>query len=161
MQQRKVPTIALTAKGTEQFGDIKDPIEWRISRLKKKSIIFSFANLNKRILWQGDAGYESGVIFSGKQSKGQALQYFLENIAYWKPKHIIFTDDNPDYLNSVREMCSKLGIKFTGFYYKAAVFDKDNELSPEVARFQFKTLYEKGIWISDDEAQKIIQQKKR
>lgn len=116
--------------------------------------------MNKRILWQSGAGYESGVIFSGKQSKGKALQYFLENIAHWKPKHIIFTGDNPEYLNSVHEICDKLGIKFTGFYYKAVEFDKDNDINPKVVRFQLQTLYDQGVWIPDDKAQKIIQQKK-
>jgi hypothetical protein len=98
---------------------------------------------------------------SGKQSKGQALQYFLENIAKWKPKHIIFIDDNPEYLNSVSEMCNRLKIKFTGFHYKAAVFDQDEELSPEIARLQLKTLDEKEIWITDSEAKKIIETERK
>ncbi len=162
LQKRGIPTIALTAKGTEKFGDISDPMEWRISRLKRKGIVFAFENLNKRILWDDEAGdkagFESGVIFSGKQPKGKALQYFLEKIAHYKPKHIIFVDDNPEYLNSVHEMCSKLSIKFTGFHYKAAVFDQDQELSPEIARLQLKTLDEKEIWIPDSEAKKIIEE---
>lgn len=161
LQQRKIPTVALTAKGTEKFGAIEDPIEWRISRLRRKGINFSFENLNKRILWGDEAGYESGIIFSGKQPKGQALQYFLEKIAHYQPKHIIFVDDNPDYLNSVSKMCSNLGIKFTGFHYKAAVFDQDEELSLDVGRLQLKTLDEKEIWIPDSEAKKIIEEGKK
>jgi hypothetical protein len=153
---RKIPSIALTAIGTGKFGNIDDPMHLRVSRLKEKGILFAFENLNKRILWNDEAGYESGVIFSGKQSKGQALQYFLENIADWKPKHIIFIDDNSEYLDSVHEMCNKLKIKFTGFHYKAAVFDQDKELSPEVARLQIKTLDEQGVWIPDLEAYKIV-----
>jgi Protein of unknown function (DUF2608) len=38
LQKRKIPTIALTAKGTEKFGDIADPMEWRIFRLKLMKI---------------------------------------------------------------------------------------------------------------------------
>lgn len=161
LQQRKIPTVALTAKGTEKFGAIEDPMQWRISRLKQKGIVFAFENLNKRILWDDEAGYESGVIFSGKQSKGEALQYFLENIAHSQPKHIIFVDDNPEYLNSMNSMCNRLKIKFTGFHYKAAVFDQDEELSSEVARLQLKTLDEKEIWIPDSEAKKIIEEVKK
>jgi hypothetical protein len=157
LQIRKIPSLALTAMGTGKFGNIEDPMHLRSSRLKEKDIVFAFENLDKRILWEDEAGYESGVIFSGKQSKGQALQYFLENIAHWKPKHIIFVDDNPEYLNSMHEMCSRLKIKFTGFHYKAAVFDKDKELSPEIARLQLKTLDEQGVWIPDDEAHKQIE----
>ena len=158
---RKSPSIALTAMGTEKFGNIDDPIYLRVSRLKEKCILFGFENLKKRILWDDEAGYESGIIFSGKQSKGEALQYFLENIAHWKPKHVIFVDDNPDYLNSVSKMCSKLGIKFTGFHYKAAAFDQDEALSPEVARLQIKTLDEQEIWIPDLEAKGIIKEGKK
>jgi hypothetical protein len=155
---RKIPNLALTAMGTGKFGNIEDPMQLRVSRLKEKGIIFAFENLDKRILWENEAGYESGVIFSGKQSKGQALQYFLENIAHYQPKHIIFVDDNPEYLNSMHEMCNNLRIKFTGFHYKAAVFDKDKELSPEVARLQLKTLDEQEIWIPDSEAKKIVKE---
>ncbi len=154
---RKVRAIGLTAMGTGKFGNIDDPMYLRVSRLKEKGIVFAFENLNKRILWDDEAGFESGVIFSGKQSKGQALQYFLENIADWKPKHIIFIDDNPEYLNSIYSMCSNLGIKFTGFHYKAAIFDQDKNLSPEVAKLQIKTLDEQGVWVSDFEAKKIIE----
>lgn len=154
---KKIPSIALTAMGTGKFGNIDDPMHLRVSRLKEKGIVFAFENLNKRILWDDEAGYESGVIFSGKQSKGEALQYFLENIAHWKPKHIIFVDDNPEYLNSMHSMCNRLKIKFTGFHYKAVVFDQDKELSPEVARLQIKTLDEQGVWIPDDEAYKQIE----
>jgi hypothetical protein len=157
LQQKNIATIALTAKATEKFGDIQDPMEWRISRLKQQGIVFTFKNLDKRILWCDEAGFEAGIIFSGNQSKGQALQYFLENVACYKPKHIIFVDDNPEYLNSVQEMCSRLKIKFTGFHYKAAVFDQDEELSIEVARLQLKTLDEQGVWIPDDEAYKQIE----
>ena len=117
----------------------------RVSRLKEKGIVFTFENLNKRILCDAEAGYESGGIFSGKQSKGEELQYFLENIAYWRPKHIIFVDDNSEYLNSMSEMCNRLKIKFRGFHYKAAVFDQDEESSLDVARLQLKTLDEKEI----------------
>lgn len=160
---RKVPSIALTAVGTGKFGNIDDPMHLRVSRLKEKGIVFAFVfeNLNKRILWDDEAGYESGVIFSGQQSKGEALQYFLDNISQWKPKHIIFVDDNPEYLNSMSEMCNRLKIKFTGFHYKAAVFDQDQELSSEVARLQLKTLDEKELWIPDSEAKKIIEEGRR
>jgi len=97
-------------------------------------------------------------LFFQANRKGQALQYFLENIAHYRPKHIIFIDDNTEYLNSVHEMCSRLKIKFTGFHYKAAIFDQDQELSPEVARLQLKILDEQEIWIPDFEAKKIIQE---
>ncbi|ETZ04341.1 DUF2608 domain-containing protein [Holospora undulata] len=158
---RKIPSIALTAMGTGKFGNIDDPMHLRVFRLKEKGILFGFENLNKRILWDDEAGYESGVIFSGKQSKGEALQYFLENIAHWKPKHIIFVDDNLEYLNSMSSMCNRLKIKFTGFHYKAAVFDQDEELSSEIARLQLKTLDEKEIWIPDSEAKEIIEEGKK
>ena len=161
LQQRKIPSLALTAMGTEKFGNIEDPMHLRVSRLKEKGIVFSFANLEKRILWEDEAGYESGVIFAGKQSKGQALKYFLENVIKWKPKHIIFIDDNTDYLNSVHEMCDNLAIQFTGFYYKASVFDQDQELSPEVARLQLKTLDEQKIWIPDSETHKMIEEERK
>lgn len=156
LQQRKIPSVALTAMGTKKFGKVEDPMKLRVSRLKEKGIIFGFFEAGKRTLWDNEAGYESGVIFSGKHSKGHALEYFLENIAKWKPKHIIFIDDNAAYLNSVNEICIKLGIKFTGFHYLASVFDKDKDLDPEIARLQLKILDEQKIWIPDTEAHKLL-----
>lgn len=155
LQKRKIPTIALTKVGTEKYGYINDPMTLRTSRLKEKGIIFSFGKLNERIIFGDDSGYNSGIIFAGKQSKGETLKYFLENIALWKPQHIIFIDDRVKHLESVNNICEKIGIKFTGFHYKAAVFDTDNDLSPEVARFQLKTLDEKQIWIPDSQAVKL------
>ncbi len=57
----------------------------------------------------------------------------------------------------MRSMCKRLKIKFTGFHYKVAVFDQDEELSHEVAKLQIKTLDEQGAWIPDDEAYKQIE----
>lgn len=160
LYEHRIPTVALTAVGAGRFGNIDDSVNLRVSRLKEKGINFSFENSNKRILWNDDSAFEAGVIFSGKQPKGEALQYFLENIIQWKPKHIIFVDDKLEHLKSVHEMCNKLEIKFTGFHYKAAVFDLDQELNPEIAKFQLKTLYEQKILIPDSEAKKIIKKDK-
>ena len=38
LQQKGIPTIALTAKGTEKFGSIVDPMKWRLSQLEKKAL---------------------------------------------------------------------------------------------------------------------------
>ena len=62
--------------GAGKFGNINDPMHLRVSRLKEKGIVFAFENLNKRVLWEDEAGYESGVIFLGKQ-KGTSTAIFL------------------------------------------------------------------------------------
>jgi len=136
-------------------------MSFRVSKLKNKGIVFSYKDLNKGILWDNESVYESGIVFSGKNTKGQALQYFLEKLAHWKPQHIIFIDDNPEYLKAVKEMCNNISVKFTGFYYKAAVFDQDPELSREVVRLQIKTLDKQELWIPDSEAKKIVEEGKK
>ena len=62
---------------------------------------------------------------------------------------------------SLGDWKEKEPFKFTGFHYKAAVFDQDEELIPEIARLQLKTLDEKEIWIPDFEAKKIIKEGKK
>ena len=151
LQQKGVPTIALTAKGTEKFGSIVDPMEWRLSQLEEKGITFIYPPHNKRVLWQKEAGFEKGIVFSGKQSKGEALDYFLKNVVKWKPKKIIFVDDNTDYLKSVSYMCEENSIEFIGFQYLAEVFNQDKEINPEIAKTQIKILDEKQIWLQDNE----------
>jgi hypothetical protein len=147
--------------GAGKFASIDDPMSLRVDRLRQNGIIFSFENLYKRVLWSDNAGYDSGVIFSGRRSKGDALRYFLDNIAKYKPQRIVFVDDNVAWLKSVNSMCEQMGINFVGFHYKAAVFDKDEELCPEVAKFQLQMLYEKGVWMDDDEARKIVAERKK
>ena len=49
-------------------------------------------------------------------------------------------------------MCEQMGINFKGFRYKAAIFERDKELSPEVAKFQLQMLDKKGVWIDENEA---------
>ena len=161
LQQKGVPTIALTAKGTEKFGSIVDPMEWRLSQLEEKGITFIYPPHSKRVLWQKEAGFEKGVVFSGKQSKGEALGYFLKNVVKWKPKKIIFVDDNADYLKSVSYMCEENSIEFIGFQYLAEVFNQDKEINPEIAKIQIKILDEKQIWLQVNEVANYLKNNSR
>lgn len=159
LQSKKIPTIALTAKTTEKFSTISDPIKWRLRKLKEKGINFYFNNINNRFLWENKSGYESGVIFSGKLSKGNALVKFFKTVN-WKPNNIIFIDDNVDYLKTVQKVCTDLNIEFLGFHYEAAIFSQDPLISLEVAKLQIDTLDKKQLWLSDSEALKIIEKRK-
>lgn len=151
LQQKGIPTIALTAKGTEKFGSIVGTMEWRLSKLEDKGITFIYPLHNERVLWQKEAGFEKGIVFSGKQSKGEALDYFLKNVVKWKLKKIIFVDDNADYLESVSYMCEENSIEFIGFQYLAEVFNQDKKVNPEIARVQIRILDEKQIGLQDNE----------
>lgn len=156
LQKSGLPVIALTAKGTDPFGSIQDPIRWRLDKLARHGVVFSWPGTNARILWGKGAGYEQGVVFSGSRSKGEALAYFLDSIAHWQPARIIFLDDNAAYLKSVEDLCLSRGISFQGFHYLAKIFDEDPPANPSVVRLQFDTLHKTGRWLSDTEAGKIL-----
>ena len=129
--------------------------------ISDKVITFIYPLHNKRVLWQKEAGFEKGIVFSGKQSKGEALGYFLKNVVKWKPKKIIFVDDNTDYLKSVSYMCEENSIEFIGFQYLAEVFNQDKEINPEIAKTQIKILDEKQIWLQDNEVANYLKNNSR
>jgi hypothetical protein len=85
----------------------------------------------------------------------------LKNVVKWKPKKIIFVDDNADYLKSVSYMCEENSIEFIGFQYLAEVFNQDKEINPEIAKIQIKILDEKQIWLQDNEVANYLKNNSR
>ncbi|MGB0935599.1 MAG: DUF2608 domain-containing protein [Alphaproteobacteria bacterium] len=148
LHQRQIPTIALSALSMKPLGPVKDPMSFRLAGLRQHGIWFTDSLEGKQVTWSQDSGYQAGVILSGAQIKGDALEHYLDNIAKSHPSTVVFIDDRLDWLHSVQQMCDKKGIAFKGFHYSAEVL-KGNVADPEMAWEQFKVLHGKGAWIPD------------
>lgn len=60
--------------------------------------------------------YKNGILFTGNNDKGKALQSFLNSMNYY-PSAIIFVDDKMKYLLSVEKTANKLNVPFYGIRY--------------------------------------------
>jgi len=60
--------------------------------------------------------YKNGILFSGNNDKGQALNCFFDMMNY-HPENVIFIDDKMKYLLSVEQTLEQHTIPFTGIRY--------------------------------------------
>lgn len=160
LQQKKIPTLALTAAPMGNYGQIDDLADWRIKQLKKLGIDFTSAFPNQALITfsrlgvRSAAGYKQGVIFSSSSPKGDVLKAFLDYL-HWKPQIIIFIDDNLRFLESVEKVARQLNIEFIGFHYSGAL-QLDSKVDPEIAEKQYIYLKEHGKWLGDQQAAQLV-----
>ncbi|MCE5317377.1 MAG: DUF2608 domain-containing protein [Parachlamydia sp.] len=161
MQNKGIKVIVLTAAPVGSLGVIEDTVALRLHELKQKDIDLSpaFPNISAFALEEyhqgrGAPAFRQGVILSGRFPKGEVLSAFLKKID-WKPRRLIFLDDRLSNVESVESSLSALEIDLQCWHYTAS--DRHlKEVDHAVADLQIRTLVEKGIWLSDQEAAIII-----
>lgn len=166
LQNNGVKVIALTALNSGSFGAIKKLEDWRIEDLKSLGFDFSSAfKLDEPLLLHpkrptsGNKPLKpciakQGILFSGRYEKGEALEYFLTTLG-WKPRRVIFVDDDKERVESVARACKRMGIHFMGLHYvKAEKAQKPVDL--KIARFQADYLFDHGQWLDDEDALKLM-----
>lgn len=131
LNQRAIPTIALTANLTGAFGSIKNMETWRIQNLKLLGIDFSkSAPYQKPLIFNDLASYRDnystyleGVLFVNgtRVSKGDAFLSFLKKTEIL-PEKIIFIDDKEDNLKSLEAAIQKLDhpVEYQGLHFLGA-----------------------------------------
>lgn len=150
IMQRGIPTMALTANLTGQFGKISKMEQWRIDGLRQLGINFSkkapyttsliFDDLTS---YRGNySTYLNGVLFVNGTavSKGEALLAFLEKTSFY-PDKIIFIDDREDNLINVEAAIQKLDkqIDYVGLHYLGA----QNYPSETISEEEFESRWQK------------------
>ena len=154
MQDKGIKVIALTALPSGKFGIIEKREDWRIEQLKKVGIDFStsFALekplslcLNQEPKKQCLA--KKGIIFTGKSGKGEALECFLNTIN-WRPKRIVFIDNDRYRVESVAARCKAMNIEFLGLVY-TKVAQMNNPANEEIAQTQLDYLIDHEQWLDD------------
>lgn len=161
LKNKNVKVIALTAMRTGKWGHIPSMVDWRIQHLATLGIDFSpsapyadeiaFTEFHRH-------GYspvfKQGIIASGRYPKGEVLAAFLRRID-WKPKKVIFIDDYIEFVKSVESEMEKFGVDHTSYLY-TAMENLPHEFDEERAHFQIDHLIQHGIWLSDEEAHKLM-----
>ncbi len=163
VQARGIKVLALTNCYTGPFGRMESLETWRIKKLKEFGYHFDrswsledklFVELESKTSKQSPM-FKRGVVFVGSSSKGDALNVFLQYVDF-KPKKIIFIDDQRKNLESVEMIADRLGIQFIGIEYVAAQDSKMEPLNEELIDLQFKVLETEHRYISDKEAKKLL-----
>lgn len=157
LQDKHVPTIAITAMPAGKFGIIENLADWRIEELKQFGFDFSnafpktaYVDLQKEKGKEFKPLFKSGVLFTSKHPKGDILKQFLQMI-HFHPNKVILVDDRMEYLESVESVLSEMGIEFFGFYYTAAE-KLPCTIDEELAKFQFDYIVKHAKWLSDEKA---------
>ncbi len=165
IQKKGIKTLGLTAARTGKFGMIENAEDWRIGQLKEFSINFhsplpthEFPHLVKE--GKNAPIFKSGILFLGdlfdpeKSMKGVLLSTFFDKIK-WTPKKVFFFDDNLDNVKAVEEEMKKRGIPFQGYHFKGADL-VEGKLNETVARLQFRHLFDKKEWLSDEQCALLL-----
>lgn len=159
LQTKQIPTMAFTALRTGCFGKIESMETWREKQLNTLGIDFtSFLSKCRSQRWEGTTfqtykpRFQNGILYSDRLDKGVVFEQFFPEINS-QPDVVVFVDDTLQCLKSVAGVLEKLNIPFIGIHYLecSGISLKAN---PEIANFQYQTLADKEIWLSDEEAEK-------
>ena len=156
-----IPSLALTAMGTGKFGIINNMVAFRIKELSKFNISFKLltpwsgeyiVNVLNNVTkifpdTYGVPCLNSGIIFTAGMDKGIVLACILQKYNYY-PKNIIFVDDYLPNLESLKQLCIKLGINFYGFHYKAASLVPLPTVNEKLEILRFQKMLHERTWLN-------------
>ena len=103
--------------------------------------------------------FKNGIICTNGISKEIVLLAFFKKIK-WKPTKVIFVDDLKIYVEKIGDAMKKENIDFLGLHYSKKE-NHDKEVNENVFDLQFKYLTEKDIWLSDEQATKLLESKQK
>lgn len=168
LQNRAVKVLALTARDTGKFGKIASLENFTIKELQHFGYHFekSWPKLNDQIFEQIPPKtpkhfpiFKQGILFTNGTHKGPVLEFFL-NYTQMLPHKIIFIDDQKKNLQSVASFTKKNNLKFLGIEYTIVKDQNQRPFNEERANLQFDIFRKNHKWLSDQEADRILYQKK-
>ncbi|NGX54607.1 MAG: hypothetical protein KR126chlam2_00221 [Chlamydiae bacterium] len=131
LNERGIPSIALTANFTGSIGPVDNLESWKINRLNLLGYDFTaMAPSSEQIVfddlpsYRGNYSlYTDGALFTNHPdcTKGELLVRFLQ-LTKVSPKRVIFIDDHLNNLESVEEAlaCHDPSIQYDGLLYLGA-----------------------------------------
>lgn len=160
LNAKGIPAIGFSSFAMDQSGIVESIPQWRDQHLRKLGINFK---IEKEVVFPGHIGFippsfERGVLYCGnfykkdKDNKGRILSIFLEWLD-WTPELIVCIDDGQKHLDSVQKELDRRGIPFIGFLYIPKNLDL---IDVRVAKLQYETIINEKIWLSDQEAKKLL-----
>lgn len=168
LQNKGVKVIAHTSRDIGKYGAVACQEDLMIQQLKNLGIDFSEAFDGQEIIIDNVrkiAGkpypiFKKGILFSGIgwYSKGEVQKALYQKIG-WDPKHVVFIDDHDKHLHSVGEEMGSVNVPVTGVHYTEVESRKCSEdaYKNKRANFQVDQLIKTNKWISDKEANTLLQ----
>lgn len=103
--------------------------------------------------------FYNGLILTGPYGKSNTVMDFL-NIAKIKSKKIVIIDNDKGYLTDINSKFQRLKISYRSLWY-LGVTKITFDVNPEIVTLKQNYLIEKGKWLQDDEAAKILDSKRK
>lgn len=156
LQNQNIKVIALTScgKGSREKLDSPDFMKWRSLMLSKYGIKFtqSFDLDSHKFAHMGTDDnhptFYDGMLFAHPCDKDVVLRRFIEACS-WRPKEIVFIDNDGNTINSIHRTIQSLGINSLGVLYGRAT--KIPSFDLEIFQFQIKYLIRDDQWLTIDE----------
>lgn len=151
LQEKRIPTMALTANLTGALKHIASMEKWRVDGLRKLGIDFSHHSpyqqsvvFDELASYRGNfSAYLEGILFVNGTtvSKGEAFLSFLKR-THTAPSKIIFIDDREENLKSLETVLQKnyASIDYRGIHYTGALSYPSRLISEEEFEAQWVRL---------------------
>lgn len=157
LKAKQIPVMALSSIYTGKYGNIEKIEDWRIKQLKDFGFDFTLLtpikiDLNAKELEEQDGVpiLKSGVMLTAQVDKAKMLEYVLHHANY-RPKTIIFIDDQLNNIESLEKMSTKLQIKFHGFHYTAVSDMPQPVINEQTEKIRFQILEQEHQWLTHKE----------
>lgn len=166
LQNKGIKVIALTNFRTGSFGgDIIPSLpQWRYDRLSSLGINLSSSFSKQKIVLTnltsksgGNPQYYKGILLTDGLAKGPVLEEFLKLVEF-EPKKILFIDDRPDYVESVKDFAANYSITFRGYIY-SAVDTVRKVYNPVLVEYQLDRIINHDEFVSDEDARRALYEK--
>ncbi len=149
IQQRGIPTLALTARRSGPYGSIENQEEQLLEELSSVGIDFSRSFPDALPATFDGFGEKHPIYFSGlamadHANKGEVLQAVLAHLSF-TPQRIVFIDDLRDNLLDVGHALHELGIQATLYHYLGA-YRLEEEIDVAKEKGKFLGLRDTGTW---------------
>lgn len=145
LQRNNVKVIGITSFPTRTTGNYRKIEAWRIKQLQDLGINFSTSFSTKPMLFPElstthPPRFNAGILFANSQTtKSDLIKEFLYRIS-WKPKEIIFVDDEHANVRSVGNAMKKEKIDYLGVHY-TAIKNKFRDLDSQAARKEIRRIF--------------------
>jgi len=157
--KQKYPVYALTKMDSGPLGDIPSMEKWRYDELESKGISFTptYDGISEAVVATdpakpSPATFYKGIFISGPLNKSNVLRAYFNTK---QPAQIVLIDDRAEYLEDAIQECNRHHIPFLGILFKGMDLIPGAP-DPAVAEFQKETLFEKGEWLEDKEAEALL-----
>lgn len=149
---KKIKVLALTARKTGAYGLIESMENERVKQLDALGIAFPTHGLAplefSSISPPHNPVYKNGILFTDLLPKHDVLKAWLEK-QNWRPRRIIFIDDQLHYLQQIQTLAEEQKISFQGYLFRG-IESLRLPFDEKLLEFQLYSFLETGVWLTEE-----------